>query len=357
MLRMLKAHGGELLVTARDEHFDSTIALTRNQLKERAVVLSGRALMRNDTLDVRVRVVNTAGHKFPTGFPSRRAWLHIVVRDNTNAMVFESGAWREDGSIIGEDAALEPHHAIITADDQVQVYESVGGDVESVPTYQLLRMARRLKDNRIPPRGFPDEAMRNDTISVVGVPAGDTDFNNADGIVGSGSDDVIYSVRVDPAKMPYHASVQLVYQSVNPRFVDSFSAFTDSTVARFLRLYGDADNSPELLREMVLSTDVSDVDGLTDTEHWGIDPGFPQPIVLSKHRVFHIPMRLQVPGRPVTVERYTVLGALLSSVEYRPNGSDAMTVGVPVGDLSPGVYAVRIRNGSHAASLPLFVMP
>ena len=34
-----------------------------------------------DRLDVDVDVLNLAGHKFPTAYPSRRAWLHVAVTD------------------------------------------------------------------------------------------------------------------------------------------------------------------------------------------------------------------------------------------------------------------------------------
>ena len=43
---------------------------------ERADVAGGR-------LDFDVAVQNLTGHKLPTGYPSRRAWLHVTVRDRT----------------------------------------------------------------------------------------------------------------------------------------------------------------------------------------------------------------------------------------------------------------------------------
>jgi hypothetical protein len=55
-----------------------------------------------------VLVENLAGHKLPTAYPSRRAWLHVTVRDASGRAVFESGAVRPDGSIVGNDADADP---------------------------------------------------------------------------------------------------------------------------------------------------------------------------------------------------------------------------------------------------------
>jgi hypothetical protein len=69
-------------------------------------------------LTAQVAVSNLSGHKFPTAYPSRRAWLHVTVRDGAGATVFESGAFRPDGSVSGNDMdedalRFEPHHGLI----------------------------------------------------------------------------------------------------------------------------------------------------------------------------------------------------------------------------------------------------
>ena len=46
----------------------------------------GAADARSGRLTAEVRVENLGGHKLPTAFPSRRAWLHVVVRDATPAV-------------------------------------------------------------------------------------------------------------------------------------------------------------------------------------------------------------------------------------------------------------------------------
>jgi hypothetical protein len=73
-------------------------------------------------------VENLSGHKFPTAFPSRRAWLHFTVHDHGGRVVFESGALRPDGSIVGNDndadpRRFEPHYAAINSTEQVEIYE------------------------------------------------------------------------------------------------------------------------------------------------------------------------------------------------------------------------------------------
>ena len=103
---------------------------------------------------------NLTGHKFPTGYPSRRTWLHVTVRDARGAIVFESGAIdrcrrRFAATTTTRDAATyEPHYEEITAADQVQIYESILGDRAGAPTTGLLTATQYLKDNRLLPRGF-----------------------------------------------------------------------------------------------------------------------------------------------------------------------------------------------------------
>src|SRR5260221_5023253 len=94
----------------------------------------------SDRLKVQVLVQNLTGHKMPTAYPSRRAWLHVTIRDARDNKVFESGALHADGSIEGNDndadpARFEPHYREITQGDQVPIYEPLWEDASCpVPT-------------------------------------------------------------------------------------------------------------------------------------------------------------------------------------------------------------------------------
>ena len=130
------------------------------------------------TVDVVVR--NLTGHKFPTGYPSRRAWLHFVARDANGNALFESGG--VDGPAAstgnGSDAdadGFEPHYDEITSADQVQIYESIMGTPSGMPTTGLLQATRYLKDNRLLPRGF-DKATAASEIAVIGDATATSDF-------------------------------------------------------------------------------------------------------------------------------------------------------------------------------------
>ena len=45
----------------------------------------------NPRLTVDVLVESQVGHKLPSGFPSRRVWLHLIVQDANGGVVFELG--------------------------------------------------------------------------------------------------------------------------------------------------------------------------------------------------------------------------------------------------------------------------
>src|SRR5262249_27458992 len=139
-----------------------------------------RAEIRGGRLEAEVAVTNTAGHKLPTAYPSRRAWLRFVVRDAGGRALFSSGELRPDGSIEGNDndadpLAFEPHHRVIEPPDQVQVYESIMVDARGRVTTGLLSAIRYAKDNRLLPRGF-DKSAAADDYAVRGDARDDPDF-------------------------------------------------------------------------------------------------------------------------------------------------------------------------------------
>jgi hypothetical protein len=104
MQRMLNRYRDELGVEATPQEMGAAIARTVGHLQsDTAVVTVERALVEAGRLLVDVEVRNLAGHKFPTAYPSRRAWLHMTVRDPGGRIVFESGAFETDGRIAGND--------------------------------------------------------------------------------------------------------------------------------------------------------------------------------------------------------------------------------------------------------------
>ena len=181
------------------------------------------------TLEVTVR--NLTGHKFPTGYPARRAWLHLTVSDAQGRTVFESGAPQPSGAIAGNDndadaLRFEPHHLEIRRPDEVQIYESMMVDVRGAVTTGLLRGVRFVKDNRLLPRGF-DKATAPADVAVKGDAAQDPDFTD-DG------DRVRYRVDTGGASGPMHVQVELRYQPIAFRWARNLAAYDAREPRRFL---------------------------------------------------------------------------------------------------------------------------
>ena len=157
MLDILGQNKQELSITATG--FDSVIAETRSFLSS-AASLTLESIMRvGDDLDITARLSNLSGHKFPSAYPSRRAWLHVTISDSSGAIIFESGAIDAMGKIAGLEsdtnpAGFEMHYDIITNADQVQSYETIMQNLEGDLTYTLLEAATYRKDNRLLPAGM-----------------------------------------------------------------------------------------------------------------------------------------------------------------------------------------------------------
>jgi len=235
MLRMLNRYRNELSVAALAPEMEAAVERTVNHLQtQTARVAVGRAGVRGGRLEFDVAVENLGGHKLPTAYPSRRAWLHVVVRDRNNRVVFESGAMNASGAIQGADGdddpkKFEPHYTEIRSADQVQIYESIMSDSAGAPTTALLQAVRYLKDNRILPRGF-DKRSADKEIAVVGGAADDADF------VG-GVDRVGYSVDVADVEGPLQIEAELMFQPISYRWAANLKSYDAAETKRFTSYY------------------------------------------------------------------------------------------------------------------------
>jgi hypothetical protein len=242
MLQILADWGGELEVTADPAHFATTQARVADQIGKRSATLALKSLdLKDGTLSAALQVAPLTGHKFPTSFPSRRAWLHVTVADAAGQVIFESGKHDPDGTIAGnaadtDPAAFEPHYDVITQPDQVQIYEPIMGDNEGQVTYTLLRGAKYLKDNRLLPAGA-DKARLPVDIAIYGEAAGDASF------VGGG-DLITYRVDVKNATGPFTISAELLYEPLSYRFVQDLLRDKTPLTERFGGYYGETDKTP-----------------------------------------------------------------------------------------------------------------
>jgi len=235
MLRMLNRYRGELGVAALPQELDASATRTLQQLgSESAQVVVSHSEIVGGQLQFDVDVKNTTGHKLPTGYPSRRAWLHVIVRNAQGQPVFESGAIAADGHIDGNDndrdpARFEPHYTEIRRADEVQIYESIMGDARRTPTTGLLNATSFLKDNRLLPRGF-DKATAERDIAVVGEALADRDFTD-------GGDRVRYTVPVGSAPGSLQIDVELRYQPIAYRWAQNLKTYDAFEPKRFVGYY------------------------------------------------------------------------------------------------------------------------
>lgn len=243
--RMLDRYRGDLGVIATAADLEASLKTTVDNLRRStAEVAIERAERSGGRLAADVHVRNLTGHKLPTGYPSRRAWLHVTVRDRGGRVVFESGAVRPNGSISGNDndtaGAVEPHYTEIHTSDQVQIYESVMADPAGRPTTGLLTGVRYLKDNRLVPRGF-EKSNAYPWVAVIGTAAQDADFTDA-------GDRIRYVIDVNQSDGPFQIDAELRFQVIGFRWADNLRSYKAEETTRFVGYYDSmASSSSELL--------------------------------------------------------------------------------------------------------------
>jgi hypothetical protein len=235
VLRMLNRYRAQLGVAALPHELEAAVTRTLDHLQgNTARVWVEDAQIVGDHLQAEVRIENLAGHKLPTAYPSRRAWIHFTVHARDGQLVFESGSLEPSGLIVGNDndadpRRYEPHYIEITRSDQVQVYEAIMAGPQGEVTTGLLTAVRFVKDNRLLPRGFA-KATAHEDVAVQGQAAEDADFLD-------GGDRVRYSLDVAGAQGPFRVRAELWFQPIAYRWAQNLRPYDAPETDRFLEFY------------------------------------------------------------------------------------------------------------------------
>lgn len=235
MLRMLQRFRDELGVEALSHELDAAASRTIEFLQSQTAELRiARTEVRGNQLQIEIRAVNLAGHKLPTAYPSRRAWIHLEVRDSSDRLLFESGRLQPSGLIEANVNDLdadryEPHYREISRSDQVQIYEAIMADQSGNVTTGLLSAVQFVKDNRLLPAGF-DKATADQDVAVRGEAFADPDF-------AAGGDRVRYLIDVSDGEGPFRIEARLWFQPIAFRWAKNLHSYEAPEIQRFIAYY------------------------------------------------------------------------------------------------------------------------
>ena len=250
MLRLMDKYRDELLVTAPPGDLQRAAEATRENLETATARLEVLQVGREaEHLVIDIEVTNLAGHKLPTAYPSRRAWIHLAVRNGAGNLLFESGAMRSDGSIEGNDndadaSRYEPHYEVIDDPGQVQIYEPIIADGSGGVTTGLLTAVTYAKDNRLLPEGFDPETA-GDAIMVHGKAGEDADFQ-------AGSDRIRYRVEIPAGVQRVDVRARLMFQTIGFRWAQNLAPYDAHETKRFVSYYNEnASTSAVVLTEVI----------------------------------------------------------------------------------------------------------
>ncbi|MBX3159962.1 MAG: hypothetical protein KF773_28595 [Deltaproteobacteria bacterium] len=239
LLDRLAAKTAWLNAAATPEQLRDAARGTRTNLAKAA-----RLALQRTGNTLRVTVENATGHKLPSGYPTRRMWLHVAARAANGRVVFETGAVDRRGALVDMTGrrldgpgAILPHVDEIARGDQVAVWEAVPVDATGARTHLLLGTARFAKDNRILPAGWSDKHPDAPRTRPIGV-AGDATFV-------AGKDTVTVKLPDGAAEV----LVELLYQPIPPETIESYKATDSPEAARFLDVFDAPPPAEVLARE------------------------------------------------------------------------------------------------------------
>ena len=309
MLQILKDNIDILQLNATPEEFDYTIQSTKNMLQFNTLQAELSLIDRtSDTAYFEVFLQNLAGHKFPSGYPSRRAVVQFIVKADNGDTLFESGRYNPDFTLADENVPYEPHYQVIDQPEQVQIYEIVMFDDENNFTTILNRAFAPIKDNRLVPIGFSTSHQVYDTTFMAGNVLEDLDFNFEDGLEGSGSDRLYYHIPMNDYEGTMTVTASVQYQTLHPVWLNQM--FSDETpeINLFKQMVEEADLSPVFVTSETIEVGILDAISVIDPE--------PDWIQIIQSDIINIELK-----ENATIMLYDVQGKLLGKQSFNAGSS------------------------------------
>lgn len=273
MLELLRDNIDALGLTATEDHFNTAYNRTIQNLQDESAEIE---LIENgvdgDSARYTVKITNKVGHKLPSGYPARRAYIDFAMYNEAGDEIFHSGKLLPDYNIEGQDATFEPHYDVITDDNQIQIYEMVMGDVNGNVTTVLERADMPLKDNRLVPLGFSTSHFAYDTTAIVGGALTDPNFNHINGVEGSGTDEIEYHIPVTGLNGNVTVVARLMYQSLPPRWNEELFATDHPDINSFEEMYWETGPDPVEMVSATVNSTLTDVAVYTNYFRTGPNP-------------------------------------------------------------------------------------
>jgi mono/diheme cytochrome c family protein len=225
-------------MTGRSDALDRAIANLMRQARNDSATVKVDKTLDGSNLTANVTITNMTGHRFPSGVGFRRLFIELLVvenQDERERVVWSSGRTNGVGVIVDAEGRplptefmqnneYQPHHEVITSDDQVQIYEELTRDADGNLTTSFIRRDEEVKDNRLLPLGWtergPDPSLNGEFLHAT-FPKGNA-ANDPDYKTGKGSDTVTYKVTLPPDVNPKNVSVRatLYYQIIPPYYLN-----------------------------------------------------------------------------------------------------------------------------------------
>lgn len=338
MVELMGENREDLGIDATLAQFDSVLARTTRLLQQQTLELDLALLSRDaDTAFFQLDLQNLAGHKFPSGYPSRLALIEFVVEDDNGDTLFFSGELDSEFRIVGRDPDFEPHHRVIRQEDQVQIYELVMQDVAGNVTTVLELAESPAKDNRIPPIGFTDFHPVYDTTEIIGTASTDLDFNRNGKAQGTGKDVVYYNVPMFGYTESISAKARVLYQSLPPRWMDEMFAESSAEIDYFKQLYNNQDPEAVVIAvDSALGGTITSLDAVLESDV-SVTAGRGQ---IEVNSAMHTIESLQL---------YNLQGKLL--YQSAPNNVRALLSA----SFNPGIYVLYIKTGGQRVIRKIWV--